>query len=234
MPPLIKTVCKPELRNLIDAFTQLPHLAHDQDPDYVNNRYNHHIYDNDYNKWLNLSAANSSSIRAQIYKRPLITQAKLLRVMPEAAYATFKKVQALSSITLRTKILRLVHGDVFCGTRLFKARLTDTDTCIRCFAQETIEHLLLTCPYSKMVWSVMGINHQSIKDILNYTVTDAEFEIRSAVIEQIVFRKGIIPPFRVIETIINRYANGLSKKKKVTDLAKRIKTLHELTGAWHY
>jgi hypothetical protein len=66
-------------------------------------------------------------------------------------------------------MLRLIHGDVYCGSRLKKFKLSDTDRCHRCFAEETIAHLLLECPYTKEVWQKLGINPTSLENIVSGT-----------------------------------------------------------------
>jgi hypothetical protein len=144
----------------------------------------------------------------------------------------YNKLRKTSSIALRTKILRLIHGDVYCGTRLVRFGLSEIDTCIRCFGQETINHLLYQCPYSQTVWSILRIPAVNFASILHGELTESEFELRCAIIDMLVFRKSQIPPHIIIENIVNNYANGLSNKKKVRDYAVSAKSFRERYGTW--
>jgi hypothetical protein len=98
---------------------------------------------------------------------------------------------------------------------------------------ETIEHLLKTCTYSANIWSSLGIQAQTIKDILNPDVSDSEFEIRCAFIESLVFRKLQLSPERLIENIMNRYAKGHSNKVRVTEFAINKVRNYEQNMTWH-
>jgi hypothetical protein len=151
----------------------------------------------------------------------------------DTASKVYAKIKCISSIPLRNKALRLIHGDVYCGTRLVKFGLSDTDTCIRCFNTETINHLIKECTFSKNVWDLLGANHANINDILDPTLSESEFEIRCAIIEMLVFRKVQMPPHKMVEVIFKKYACGLSKKKKLTDFAKNKLRFFEYTGSWH-
>jgi hypothetical protein len=60
----------------------------------------------------------------------------------------------------------------------------------------------------------------------------AEFEIRCAIIDILVFRKTQIPPHIAIDNTITTYSKGLSKKKKLQELANAMKTNHERFTTW--
>jgi hypothetical protein len=79
---------------------------------------------------------------------------------------------------------------------------------------------------------MIGVNCASIEDILDPLVSDAEFEIRFAIIEMLVFRKIQMPPHKLVEAIFKRYANGLSKRKQLCEYAKNKLRLYEYTGQW--
>jgi hypothetical protein len=223
-------ICKPELVNVLRELLQLDHLDHDFDD--IRQLRNHILYDSIGYKWVNGAKLTSRQIRNLCYKTELITNTKSGQFDPAEAAALYKKVCKISSVTLRTKILRLIHGDVFCGTRLVKFGIADIDTCIRCFETETINHLLINCPYSQTVWTLLGINANSFNSILDSSITDHEFEFRCAIVDLLVFRKAQIPPNKVVENTVNSYARGLSKKKKVTEYATVMNTSHQLRGAW--
>jgi hypothetical protein len=106
------------------------------------------------------------------------------------------------------------------------------DTCVRCFAPETIDHLISHCPYNKQVWREIGIVNPTLKEILSPEISDAEFEIRCSLLETTVFRKQQIPPDRLVYNTFNKYAQGICKNKKLTDFAKNKITIKLATGAW--
>jgi len=47
---------------------------------------------------------------------------------------------------------RLLHGDVFCNSRMFKFKMVESPNCKVCGEVETIKHLVWDCPRSKSVW----------------------------------------------------------------------------------
>jgi len=51
---------------------------------------------------------------------------------------------------------RLLHGDVFCNTRMFKFKMVGTPNCLTCGNLETIKHLIWDCPRSKNVWKYIN------------------------------------------------------------------------------
>jgi hypothetical protein len=223
-------ICKPELVNVLRELLQLEHLDHGIDD--IRQIRNHILYDNSGYKWVNCAQLTSRQIRKSCYKTDLITNTKSGQFDPAEAAALYNKISKISSVALRTKILRLVHGDVFCGTKLVRSGLADFDTCIRCFETETINHLLHNCPYSQTVWNLLGINADSLTSILDSSITDHEFEFRCAIVDLICFRKALTPPNKVIENTVNSYARGLSKKKKITEYAASMSTSHQLRRAW--
>jgi hypothetical protein len=151
----------------------------------------------------------------------------------EQAQKMYNKIKAIQSVPLKTKVLRLIHGDVYCGTRLVKFKLSKIDTCIRCFETETIEHLVEECPYSRHIWASYGIANPTIRAILDPDITNSEFEIRASLIETIIFRKQIIPPDIVIMNTFTKYSQGLGCNKKLADFAKRKLVIKTATGRWY-
>jgi hypothetical protein len=185
-------ICPPDVTNILREFLSLAHLDHDQN-DLLQIR-NHLLYDNISCSWINSAILPSRQLRQKCFRTELITNTKAGQFDPAVAAGLYSKVCKISSVTLKNKILRLIHGDVFCGTKLVRAGLTDCDTCIRCFNTETITHLLLECPYSQVVWNTMGITATCLTSILQNDITDAEFEMRCAIIDILVFRKIQVPP----------------------------------------
>jgi hypothetical protein len=126
----------------------------------------------------------------------------------------------------------MLHGDVYCGSRLYRFGLSNTDRCIRCFDCETIRHLLLECPYTIEVWSRLGMAPNDVSDILKNSVTIGELEILAELISALVFRKQVLPPEVLIRTTIYKFRNGLSKQSKTLALATAMVDRYELLGQW--
>ncbi len=171
------------------------------------------IYDADRATWLTPSIVSSSNIHRFLNRKSCITQFKVGEIEEMDALPLLGKINKLVSIQNRTKLLRLLHGDVYCGTRLVKMGLSNLATCVRCFADETILHLLMECPYSLMVWDIYGINPTDILHILDSDMSIAEFEIRAELINSLVFRKGILPPEVLVKTTMQAFANKLCRRR---------------------
>ena len=54
---------------------------------------------------------------------------------------------------MKSFALRLLHGDIYTGTKLLRFGLADSDECPKCRQTETLHHLLKDCWYSGAVWS---------------------------------------------------------------------------------
>ena len=130
-------------------------------------------------------------------------------------------------------MLRLIHGDVYCGTRLKKFKLYEIDTCIRCFEKETIKHLLLECPYTQEMWRALGVDFSQTKNAIGTKMSREELEIHADLLSSIVFRKGILPPSTLIELTYLKYSKGICKYNKVKELANNKRENHNATGMWH-
>ena len=106
----------------------------------------------------------------------IITNTKLTVLMPDEATTFYKNINKLRSTQNKTKMLRLIHGDVYCGTRLKKYKLSEYDTCIRCFEKETIKHLLIECPYTQEIWSTLGVDYTQTNSVIGAGMTREELE----------------------------------------------------------
>jgi hypothetical protein len=173
----------------------------------------------------------SKNIRQILEPKKVLYNTKLLNTTVDNASSIYKKASKISSIQSRNKILRLIHGDVYCGTKLKKAGLSDTDRCIRCFAEETTIHLLLDCPYTKEVWLKLGMNPTSLCEIIEGT-DKATTEIMSQFLSEIVFRKRTMPTETLIKSIFTSFSNGLCRNGRVIDKARSILNMHQRTGTW--
>ena len=84
-------------------------------------------------------------------------------------------INRLTNTKLKTILLRAMHGDVYCGTRLKKFGMSDNDECQRCSLPETIEHQLHSCQNTKNLWNltskVTSIPANNLNSILGYDET---------------------------------------------------------------
>jgi len=191
------------------------------------------ILDRKKDRWLRGAAITSRQIRLLLREEELLTEPKLTTLMPDEATTLYKNISRLKSTQNKTKMLRLLHRDVYCGVRLKEFKLSDIDTCIRCFEKETIKHLLMECPYTQEIWSTLGVDHAQIKDVAGTRMTKEELEIHADLLSSIVFRKGTLPPNTLIEITYLKYSKGLCKNTKVKDLAIEKLEQHNITGRWH-
>jgi hypothetical protein len=161
-----------------------------------------------------------------------ITDTKLLQLTEESAPLLYNKISKLKSVQNKTKLLRLLHGDVYCGARLYRFGLLDSDRCIRCFDEETVSHLLYQCPYSKEVWGRLGLFPNRASDLIHEYVTKVDLEIKAELINNLVFRKKVLPPEALIKSVINSFRQGLSQSKGVREYATTMIERFEITGQW--
>ncbi len=191
---------------------------------YVNQRppdadHRPYIYNSNSKAWQLVEFLSSRSIRELAKQETFITSPKLFTISPEAAKGMYTKISKIRNIPNRTKILRLLHGDVYCGVRMKRRKMIDDDTCHRCFLPETINHLLLECPYSVAVWDVMGIPCDRATDILHGELTTHEIETRADIINSLVFQKRNLDPRVLVHTTLAKYSRGLSWTKGLQQYA---------------
>jgi len=163
----------------------------------------------------------------------LITNTKLSALMPDEATTFYKNINKLQSTQNKTKMLRLIHRDLYCSTRLKKFKLSEIDTCIRCFEKETIKHLLLECPCTQEIWRALGVDFTQANNAISTQISREELEIHADLLSSIVFRKGTLPPNTLIELTHLKYSKGICKNSKVKELAKTKLENHNATGRWH-
>ena len=66
---------------------------------------------------------------------------------------------------------RILHGDIFCNSRMHRFKMINTPNCSRCpNTIETIKHLLWDCPRSRNVWDHLNLRLKNIigYDYINY------------------------------------------------------------------
>jgi hypothetical protein len=124
----------------------------------------------------------------------------------------FKKLSKIVSVVNRSRMLRLLYGDVYCAERTFRFGLSESNICRRCFEVETIIHLLRDCSYTRRVYSLLGLNTNDINDIIGIDLSRGELEIRADLIGYLVFRQHSMPPEILVQSTLERYARGLASK----------------------
>ena len=145
----------------------------------------------------------------------------------------YKNINRLRGTQNKTNMLRLIQGDDYCGERLTKFKLSEIDTCIRCFEKETIKHLLTECPYTHDVWVLLGIIANDTKTVLGTHLTKAELQMHADLLLSIVFRKSALPPTTLIELTYIKYSIGLCRNNKVKEMARTMIDNHNTNGTWH-
>jgi hypothetical protein len=155
-----------------------------------------------------------------------------MQLTESGARTIYSKISKLRNVQNKTKLLRLLHGDVYCGARLFRFGMSDSDRCTRCISEETIAHLLYECPYTKDVWGKLGINPITASDIITTTMSRHELEIKAELINQLVFRKKILPPEVLVQVVIDSFKKGLSKSKGMQEHAESLIRHRDITGQW--
>ena len=63
------------------------------------------------------------------------------------------KIRKLKSVKTKSFALRLIHGDIYTGNKLFRYGLSDTEECTKCRHTETLSHLINECWYSGLIWT---------------------------------------------------------------------------------
>ncbi len=223
---LIKSIIIPSLHKYIDIIQTMQTYTHVQ-----NNEPDMCIYDELRHNCVKISSLTSRQIRNTLSRTEALHHTKLLHTNADDAIRLYNRIHKIKSIQNRTKLLRLIHGDVYCGSRLKKFGLSDNDRCIRCFGEETILHLLIECPFTKEIWGRLGISPHTLEDIvINLNVPD--LEIMSNFLSEIIFRKKVLPPDILIRTIFSTYAAGTSASAAVTKMATNKLTLYHHTGQW--
>jgi Reverse transcriptase (RNA-dependent DNA polymerase)/zinc-binding in reverse transcriptase len=211
---LIYQICLPEvaahLRLLVTLYT------HQQPPDEDPRPY---IYNSTRKAWQLAEVLSSKNIRELAKPETCITSPKLFNISVDAAVSLYTKINKIRNVPNKTKLLRLVHGDVYCGTLMKRWNMVESDTCHRCFQPETIEHLLLHCPYSAAVWDMMNMPHNRPAEILHGELTIPELEVRADIISSLVFRKRTLDPRVLVHTTLTKFNMGLSRTKGLQQYA---------------
>jgi hypothetical protein len=225
---LVKRICNPELKRHLVMLDRL--YAGQVLPETDTGKY---LYHYTARSWLRVDALTNQAIRELIEGRECIVKPKLFETNETEALSLYAKIAKIRNVPNKTKILRLIHGDVYCGVRRKKFKMTDNDSCGRCFQPETIKHLLLECPYTRQVWAELGGSPEVPLDILDSRIGQAELEIRAEIINALVFRQHTLQPEVLIHSVMTKYSKGLCTSHKVTGLAQAAVLKHAITHRWY-
>ena len=165
----------------------------------------------------------TSNIIRKSLKPPITIEPKLITNPDrETLNKLGSLINRMTNIKLKTTLLRSIHGDIYCGTRLKRFGMSESDECVRCKNPETIEHQLFTCAYNKKLWQLStrltSIPALSLNDILGHnplhdkaTLTlHAEIISRLLAIErpqidQIKLLKSVVTKLSIVEKGISKH-----------------------------
>ena len=133
----------------------------------------------------------------------------------------------------KTIILRAIHGDIYCGTRLKKFGMTETDLCPRCNIPETISHQLTDCLYVRKIWDILtkitGIKIKSLNQALGHDPMHDKITltIHAEIIRQFMsIERPTLEPIKLVRSTVKRLAiveRGITKfqiNKMLDELSK--------------
>jgi exonuclease III len=97
-----------------------------------------------------------------------------LDIQEETITASINKTyRTLKNPTLRNLRHRLWHNDIFCGSKMKKLNMTDTDRCERCGKKENTQHQLFECRDAQKMWDLYNKLMVQLKledcKVLNFT-----------------------------------------------------------------
>jgi hypothetical protein len=167
------------------------------------------------------TSLSSKKIREIIFAQG-IKNPKIILLHEDESHRFFSNISKLVNITNKTRLLRLLYGDVYCADRRMRFGMSDSDLCRRCFGKETIMHLLMDCPYTKETYALLGMQEVGIGDALGIYLSKGELEIRCDILNYLVFKLHCIPPEVLVKSTLDKYADGLVAKANVQKVAKRI------------
>jgi hypothetical protein len=107
--------------------------------------------------WKDASQYNSKKLRGLLRAKSNMSNPKIIELEDEVMTQYYQKIGKISNVANKNRMLRLLQGDVYCGDRLVRFGMTESDRCRRCFEKETIIHLTLECPYTKLVLQKLGM-----------------------------------------------------------------------------
>jgi hypothetical protein len=177
--------------------------------------------------WVNESGISSKKLRDIIFSKKLCNP-KIVLLSDDQKRHYFNELSKVVNVANKSRMLRLLYGDVYCRERLVRFNMSDNDTCRRCFQKETIIHLLSECPYTTAVYSLVGIDATDIQEILGVNLGKSALEIRCDILSYLVFRQNVMPPDILVKITLEKIAKGLAQRMGAQKQAKRY--LREIFG----
>ena len=100
-----------------------------------------------------LTSLSSKKIReGRSSKEPICLFKSGLILDPAGTINWANKLRKVSSVKLRSTLLRIAHKELYTKEKLFRYRLIDSPNCPRCDAIEDFEHRLVGCQYAARIW----------------------------------------------------------------------------------
>ena len=122
-----------------------------------------------------------------------------------------RKIKSITNTKLKSILLRIISGDIYCGTRLKKFGMTDNDNCPRCDAKETIEHMIFECSYVQDIWKLIsetiGVKLDNIGKILGlHEYHDkTTLTIIAEILRQLLaIERPVIKPYDIVSNTLKR------------------------------
>jgi hypothetical protein len=172
-------------------------------------------------RWVDDTAVTSKAIR-EMFGDQKVGSPKIIMMSDAERDYYFRKLNKIVNVQNKSRMLRLLYGDVYCAERTFRFGLGESDKCRRCFGIETIYHLLLECPYTRSVYNIIGINSSCIFDVLGVDLSKNELEIRADLLGHLIFRYRMMPPEILVQTTLERHARGISGSARVAQTAEHL------------
>ena len=152
------------------------------------------------------SMVSSKQLRMETTKISPIECFKI-QILKDEIRETLAKVKRLKCIKTKSTYLRVLHGDVYTGTRVLRFGLADTDECSKCRQTENLEHLLVQCWYSGAIWSKLRAlyqktdqrrqtyNNSSIKFVIGINLSTPKIKLHLEIIKKLLAkeRPNVLP-----------------------------------------
>ena len=86
-------------------------------------------------------------------KEPICLYKSGLILDPSEALNWANKLRKLSSVNLKSTLLRVAHKEIYTKEKLSRHRLIDSPICPRCDEVENFEHKIVGCQYTSRIWA---------------------------------------------------------------------------------
>ena len=125
------------------------------------------------------------------------------------------KINKLKCVKMKSFALRLINGDIYTGTRLYKFGLKANDECDKCRQSENLEHLLAGCWYSGRIWSRLKqlyrltdhrrqeYNNHSLSFVIGSRLSKAKIKLHLEIIRRLCNkdRPNILPTMLITQSL---------------------------------